>query len=65
VAHSVASKRKGRDNQSGCVVVAAGKLEYLVQKGLEVPLQAQDIDTHSRRGFEAMDQALKARVEKS
>jgi hypothetical protein len=32
--------------------------------GLLVPLQAQDIDTHSRRGFEAMDQALKARVEK-
>jgi hypothetical protein len=31
--------------------------------GLLVPLQAKDIDTNSRRGFEAMDQALKARAE--
>lgn len=31
--------------------------------GLLVPLQAKDIDTLSRRGFESMDQALKARVE--
>jgi hypothetical protein len=31
--------------------------------GLLVPLQARDIDTHSRRGFEAMDKALKARAE--
>lgn len=31
--------------------------------GLLVPLQARDIDTHSRRGFEAMDRALKVQVE--
>ena len=31
--------------------------------GLLVPLQAKDIDTNSRRGFEAMDRALKARAE--
>lgn len=34
-----------------------------VFNGLLVPLQAKDIDTNSRRGFEAMDQALKARAE--
>jgi hypothetical protein len=33
--------------------------------GLLVPLQAKDIDTHSRCGFEEMDQALKARAELS
>jgi hypothetical protein len=33
--------------------------------GLLVPLQAKDIDTNSRRGFEEMDQALKARAEQS
>ena len=33
--------------------------------GLLVPLQAKDIDTNSRRGFEAMDKALKARVEQA
>jgi hypothetical protein len=31
--------------------------------GLLVPLQAKDIDTNSRRGFEEMDKALKARAE--
>jgi hypothetical protein len=31
--------------------------------GLLVPLQARDIDTNSREGFEAMDKALKARAE--
>ena len=31
--------------------------------GLLVPLQAKDIDTNSRRGFEAMDKALKVRAE--
>jgi hypothetical protein len=31
--------------------------------GLLVPLQARDIDTNSKRGFEAMDKALKARAE--
>lgn len=33
--------------------------------GLLVPLQAKDIDTNSRCGFEEMDQALKARAEQS
>ena len=33
--------------------------------GLLVPLQAKDIDTNSRRGFEEMDKALKARAEQS
>jgi hypothetical protein len=32
--------------------------------GLLVPLQAKDIDTNSRVGFEAMDQALKIKSEK-
>ena len=32
--------------------------------GLLVPLQAKDIDTNSRRGFEEMDKALKARAER-
>ena len=34
-------------------------------KGLLVPSQAEDIDTNSRRGFEAMDKALKMRAEQS
>ena len=34
-----------------------------VFNGLLVPLQAKDIDTNSRQGFEAMDKSLKARVE--
>jgi hypothetical protein len=33
--------------------------------GLLVPLQARDIDTNSKRGFEKMDKALKTRVESS
>jgi hypothetical protein len=33
--------------------------------GLFVPLQAKNIDTHSKRGFEEMDQALKTRAEQS
>ncbi len=33
--------------------------------GLLVPLQAKDIDTNSRRGFEEMDKALKARAEQA
>lgn len=36
-----------------------------VFNGLLVPLQAKDIDTNSKRGFEAMDQALKVRAEKT
>jgi hypothetical protein len=31
--------------------------------GLLVPLQARDIDTNTKQGFEAMDKALKARAE--
>jgi hypothetical protein len=33
--------------------------------GLLVPLQAKDIDTNSRRGFEEMDKALKAKAEQA
>ena len=33
--------------------------------GLLIPLQAKDIDTNSRRDFEAMDKALKARAEQT
>lgn len=36
-----------------------------VFNGLLVPLQAEDIDTNSKHGFEAMDQALKARAEQT
>ena len=36
-----------------------------VFNGLLVPMQAKDIDTNSRQGFEAIDQALKARTESS
>lgn len=32
--------------------------------GLLVPTQARDIDTNSKRGFEAMDKALKAKAER-
>lgn len=33
--------------------------------GLLVPLQARDINTNTKHGFEAMDKALKARAEQS
>ena len=33
--------------------------------GLLIPLQAKDIDTNSRRDFEAMDKALKVRAEQA
>jgi hypothetical protein len=33
--------------------------------GVLVPLQAKDIDTNSKNGFEAMDKALKARAEQT
>jgi hypothetical protein len=36
-----------------------------VFSGLLVSSQAKDIDTNSRRGFEEMDKALKARAEKN
>ena len=35
-----------------------------VFNGLLVPLQIKDIDTNSKHGFEAMDQALKERAER-
>jgi hypothetical protein len=34
-------------------------------RGWLVPLQASDIDTNSRKGFEKMDEALKARSEET
>ena len=36
-----------------------------VFNGLLVPLQAKDIDTNTKRGFEAMDKALKAKAEQN
>lgn len=36
-----------------------------VFNGLLVPLQAKDIDTNTKHGFEEMDKALKARVEQN
>jgi hypothetical protein len=36
-----------------------------VFNGLLVPLQAKDIDTNTKHGFEAMDKALKARSEQA
>ena len=36
-----------------------------VFNGLLAPLQAKEIDTNSRQGFEAMDKALKIRAEQS
>lgn len=46
--------------------VGGGQVRFIdreIFNGLMVPLQAKDIDTNSKRGFEAMDQALKARAE--
>lgn len=46
--------------------MGANKVRFVdreVFNGLLVPLQAKDIDANSRRGFEAMDKALKARAE--
>jgi len=46
--------------------MGANKVRFIdreVFNGLLVPLQAKDIDTNSRLGFEAMDKALKARAE--
>lgn len=43
-----------------------GRVRFIdieVFNGLLVPLQAKDIDTNTRRSFEQMDQALKARAE--
>jgi len=47
--------------------LGANRVRFVDQEvfdGLLVPLQAKDIDTNARRGFEVMDQALKARAEK-
>jgi len=38
-------------------------IDIEIFNGLLVPLQAKSIDTDSKRDFEAMDQALKARAE--
>jgi hypothetical protein len=38
-------------------------IDVEIFNGLLIPLQAKDIDTNSRRDFEAMDKALKARAE--
>jgi hypothetical protein len=46
--------------------IEGNKVRFIDQEifnGLLVPLQAKDIDTNSRQGFEAMDKALKARAE--
>ena len=40
-------------------------IDLEIFNGLLVPLQARDIDTNSKRGFEEMDQALKTRAEQS
>jgi len=40
-------------------------IDQEIFNGLLVPLQAKDIDTNSRRGFEEMDKALKARAEET
>jgi hypothetical protein len=48
--------------------IGANQIRFIdkeVFTGLLIPLQAKDIDTNSRRDFEAMDKALKARVEQS
>ncbi len=48
--------------------LGANKVRFVDRElfsGLLVPLQAKDIDTNSKRGFAAMDKALKARAEQS
>jgi len=48
--------------------VESNKVRFIdreIFNGLLVSSQAKDIDTNSRQGFEAMDKALKARVEKN
>ena len=48
--------------------IAANRVRFIdreIFKGLLVPLQAKDIDTNSKRGFEEMDKALKARAEQA
>lgn len=50
------------------VPVGADKVRFIdreIFNGLLVPLLAKDIDTSSRHGFEAMDNALKVRAEQS
>ena len=46
--------------------VGANQVRFIdreIFNGLLVPLQAKDIDTNSKRGFEAMDIALKVKAE--
>jgi len=48
--------------------MGANKVRFIdreIFNGLLVPLQAKDIDTNSRHGFEEMDKALKARAEQA
>ena len=48
--------------------VEGNKVRFIdreIFNGLLVPMQAKDIDTNSRQGFEALDKALKARAEQS
>jgi hypothetical protein len=40
-------------------------IDIEVFTGLLIPFQSKDIDTNSRRVFEAMDRALKQRAEAS
>jgi hypothetical protein len=48
--------------------VESNKVRFIdreIFNGLLVPTQAKDIDTNSKQGFEAMDKALKVRVEQN
>ena len=48
--------------------IESNKVRFIdreIFNGLLVPLQARDIDTNTKHGFEAMDKALKARAEKN
>jgi hypothetical protein len=48
--------------------IEANKVRFIdreIFNGLLVSAQADDIDTHSKQGFEAMDKALKAKAEQS
>ena len=48
--------------------VESNKIRFIdreIFNGLLVSLQAKDIDTNSRQGFEAMDKALKTRAEQN
>ena len=40
-------------------------IDHEIFNGLLVPMQAKDIDTNTKHGFEEMDKALKARAEQN